>query len=143
MLEKSVVYESSLDHDFLDEIYTLPGGHEIKHCIQCGTCSGSCPQGAVMDHARRKIFSLIRAGTGTGVSARAAIHRARGELGVGEKMVIESLIGSRFTVRVLEETEFGPFQAVIPEVEGSASITGRNEFVIHPDDPLRDGFILR
>ena len=84
-----------------------------------------------------------RSPTGTGVSARAAIHRARGELGVGEEMVIESIIGSRFTVRVLSETEYGSFPAVIPEVEGSASITGRNEFVMDPDDPLRDGFILR
>ncbi|MBN1164333.1 MAG: 4Fe-4S dicluster domain-containing protein [Candidatus Krumholzibacteriota bacterium] len=62
MLDKEVVYEATLDHDFLDEIYSLPGGQEIKKCIQCGTCSGSCPQGAVMDHAPRKIFSLIRAG---------------------------------------------------------------------------------
>jgi len=84
-----------------------------------------------------------RSPTGTGVSARAAIHRGRGELGVGEEMVIESIIGSRFTVRVLEETDFGPFPAVIPEVEGSASITGRHEFLIDPDDPPRDGFILR
>jgi trans-L-3-hydroxyproline dehydratase len=58
-------------------------------------------------------------------------------------MVIESIIGSRFTVRVLKEVQFGPHKAVIPEVEGSASITGRNEFLIDPDDPLRDGFILR
>ncbi len=62
MLEKEIVYESTLDHDFLDEIYSLPGGHEIKKCIQCGTCSGSCPTSFVMDHAPRKIFSLIRAG---------------------------------------------------------------------------------
>jgi len=62
MLEKEVVYESTLDHDFLAEIYSLPGGDQIKKCIQCGTCSGSCPQGAVMDYAPRKIFSLIRAG---------------------------------------------------------------------------------
>ena len=62
MLEKEVTYEATLDHDFLEEIYTLPGGKEIKRCIQCGTCSGTCPQGSVMDHAPRKIFSLIRAG---------------------------------------------------------------------------------
>jgi heterodisulfide reductase subunit C len=62
MLQKDIVYESTLDHDFLDEIYALPGGHEIKKCIQCGTCSGSCPTSYVMDHAPRKIFSLIRAG---------------------------------------------------------------------------------
>lgn len=62
MLEKDIVPESSLDLDFLDEIYSLPGGHEIKKCIQCGTCSGSCPTSYVMDYAPRKIFSLIRAG---------------------------------------------------------------------------------
>jgi trans-L-3-hydroxyproline dehydratase len=84
-----------------------------------------------------------RSPTGTGVSARAAIHHSRGELAVGERMVIESVIGSRFTVRVLEVTQFGPYAAVIPEVEGSATITGRHEFLIDPEDPLRDGFILR
>ena len=62
MLQKEIVYEATLDHDFLDEIYALPGGHEIKKCIQCGTCSGSCPTSYVMDHAPRKLFSLIRAG---------------------------------------------------------------------------------
>jgi len=62
MLQKDIVYEATLDHDFLDEIYALPGGHEVKKCIQCGTCSGSCPTSYVMDHAPRKIFSLIRAG---------------------------------------------------------------------------------
>ena len=49
---------------------------------------------------------------------------------------VSTIISSRFSVRVLSETEFGPFPAVIPEVEGSASITGRHEFVIDPDDPL-------
>ncbi len=62
MLEKDIVYESELDLDFLDEIYSLPGGQEIKKCIQCGTCSSSCPMSYVMDYAPRKIFSLIRAG---------------------------------------------------------------------------------
>ena len=84
-----------------------------------------------------------RSPTGTGVSARAAIHLARGELAVGESMVIESIIGSRFRVTPLSETEFGPHAAVIPEVEGTASITGRHEFVIDPDDQLGEGFILR
>jgi heterodisulfide reductase subunit C len=62
MFEKDIVFEATLDLDFLDEIYSLPGGHEIKKCIQCGTCSGSCPTSYVMDYAPRKIFSLIRAG---------------------------------------------------------------------------------
>ncbi len=62
MLDKDIVAEYKLDHDFLSEIYALPGGQEIKKCIQCGTCSGSCPLSYVMDYGPRKIFSLIRAG---------------------------------------------------------------------------------
>lgn len=84
-----------------------------------------------------------RSPTGTGVSGRMAIHHARGEVGVGDPLVIESIIGSRFTGRVVETTASGPHDAVIPEVTGTAHITGRHEFLIDPDDPLRDGFILR
>jgi proline racemase len=84
-----------------------------------------------------------RCPTGTGVSARLAIHHVRGEIGIGEPMVVESIIGSRFSGRIVETTDFGPYPAVIPEVEGTAHITGRHEFLIDPADPLRDGFILR
>jgi proline racemase len=84
-----------------------------------------------------------RCPTGTGVSARLAIHHARGEIGVGEPMVVESILGSRFTGSIVETTAFGPYPAIIPEVEGTAHITGRHEFLIDPADPLRDGFILR
>ena len=84
-----------------------------------------------------------RCPTGTGVSARLAIHYARGEIGIDEPMVVESIIGSRFTGRIVEATSFGPHQAVIPEVTGTAHITGRHEFLIDPNDPLRDGFMLR
>ena len=84
-----------------------------------------------------------RCPTGTGVSARLALHHARGEIDPGETIVVESIIGSRFTGRIVEETTFGPYPAVIPEIGGMAHITGRHEFLIDPDDPLRDGFILR
>jgi trans-L-3-hydroxyproline dehydratase len=84
-----------------------------------------------------------RSPTGTGVSGRVAIHHARGELSAGQSIEIESVLGTRFRGRVLEETTCGPFAAVIPEVSGSAWITGRNEFVIDPSDPVRNGFLLR
>jgi len=84
-----------------------------------------------------------RSPTGTGVSGRLAIHYARGEIGIGEPMVIESIIGSRFTGRVVGETEFGPYRAVIPEVEGTAYITGMHQFLIDPQDPLKHGFLIR
>jgi proline racemase len=84
-----------------------------------------------------------RCPTGTGVSGRLAIHYARGEIGVNEPLVVESIIGTRFTGRIVETTTFGPYPAIIPEVEGTAHITGRHEFLIDPGDPLRHGFILR
>jgi len=84
-----------------------------------------------------------RSPTGTGVSGRLAIHHRRGEIKLNESIVIESIIGSKFSGKVIEETTFGPYPAIIPEVEGDAYIIGRNELWINPNDPLKDGFILR
>lgn len=84
-----------------------------------------------------------RSPTGTGVSGRVAIEHAKGRLAVDEPFVIESLIGTRFTGRVVRETNFGEYAAVVTEVEGSAYITGRHEFLLDPNDPLKDGFLLR
>ena len=84
-----------------------------------------------------------RSPTGTGVSGRLAIHHARGEIVVGEEIEVESILGTTFTGRVVSETAVGPYAAVIPEVGGAASITGRHEFVLDPADPLALGFLLR
>jgi trans-L-3-hydroxyproline dehydratase len=84
-----------------------------------------------------------RSPTGTGVSGRVAIEHARGRLAPGQHIVVESLIGTRFKGSVKALARFGPYDAVIPDVEGSAWITGRHEFLVAPDDPLEDGFILR
>lgn len=84
-----------------------------------------------------------RSPTGTGVSGRAALHYAKGEIGLGETFVVESILGTTFTGMVVEETQFGPYAAVIPQVSGTAHIVGRNELLIDPDDALQDGFLLR
>ncbi len=84
-----------------------------------------------------------RSPTGTGVSARLAILHARGELEIGERIVVESLIGTRFGGSIAELTSFGPYQAIVPEIDGTAFITGRHEFAFDPDDPLADGFLIR
>ena len=84
-----------------------------------------------------------RSPTGTGVSGRAAIHHFRGELPAGETITIESIIGSSFDVRIAAEATVGGLPAVIPEVTGAAHVTGRHEFLIDPEDPLREGFFLR
>jgi proline racemase len=84
-----------------------------------------------------------RSPTGTGVSCRAAIMHARGELALGQRITIESLIGTRFDVEVVEQTQVGGSPAVVPEVWGAAHLTGRHEFFVDPTDPLRDGVLLR
>jgi len=84
-----------------------------------------------------------RSPTGTGVSGRVAIEHARARLAQNEPFVVESILGTRFTGRVIRETTFGPHRAVIPEVEGSAHISGHGELWFDPRDPLREGFILR
>jgi proline racemase len=111
-----------------------------------GTIFVGPPLGAGAHSRNVCIFAegeVDRCPTGTGVSARLALHHARGEVGPGEPIVVESILGTRFSGRIVETTTFGPYPAVIPEVEGAAYITGRNEWLIDPADPLRHGFILR
>lgn len=52
---------------FVDEIGHLlhaSQGNPINTCIQCGTCSSTCPvaSGGYMDNSPRRIIALIRAG---------------------------------------------------------------------------------
>jgi proline racemase len=84
-----------------------------------------------------------RSPTGTGVSARLALLHARGGITLQESVVVESILGTRFTGRVVSVERFGPYEAVIPEVEGTARIVGRSEYCLDPQDPLRHGFLLR
>jgi len=86
---------------------------------------------------------LDRSATGSGVSARAALHFANGEVALDERLTIESILGSTMSVKVAKVTAFGPYDAVIPEVSGTASIISRNEFYFDPDDPFRTGFNFR
>jgi proline racemase len=86
---------------------------------------------------------LDRSSTGSGVSARAALHFARGELRLNESITIESILGSTMSVKVVELAKFAEYDAVVPEVSGTASIIGRNEFYFDPEDPYSEGFILR
>ena len=84
-----------------------------------------------------------RSATGSGVSARAALHHARGDLRMGERIVIESILGTIMEVEVSEITTFGPHKAIVPSVSGTAHFAGRNQFWVDPEDTLRDGFIFR
>ncbi len=84
-----------------------------------------------------------RSPTGSGVSARVAIHHKRGELAVGETMKIESILGTTFDCKIYKVVNYEGIEAVIPEVQGTAYVTGKNEFTIDPDDPLQKGFLFK
>ena len=56
------MYAPAINEGFLNEVSSLPGGEKITQCIQCGSCSGSCPTAAWMDHSPRQLFALIRCG---------------------------------------------------------------------------------
>lgn len=111
-----------------------------------GTIFIGGPVSAGLDSRNVCIFAdgeLDRCPTGSGVSGRMAIHVARKEISLGATMQIESITGSVFTGSVVRTTSYGPYEAVIPQVEGNAYVTGQHEFLIDPDDPFKDGFFLR
>jgi proline racemase len=85
---------------------------------------------------------LDRSPCGTGTSARMAQLHALGELALGEPFVNESLIGTRFTGRLVEATHVGDLPAVVPEITGRAWVTGRAEYLLDTDDPFPAGFAL-
>ena len=85
---------------------------------------------------------LDRSPCGTGTSARMAQLHARGELAIGQDFVNESLIGTRFTGRLVAETTVGDLPAVVPEITGRAWVTGSGEYLLHADDPFPAGFAL-
>ncbi len=85
--------------------------------------------------------ALDRSPCGTGTSAKLAALYARGEIGLGEEYIHESIFGTVMRSKVLEETSVGGIPAIIPEITARAYITGFLQLVIDPDDPLKDGFL--
>ena len=65
----------------------------------------------------------------------AQLH-ARGELALGEPFVNESVIGTRFTGRLVEETEVGGRPAIVPEITGRAWITGMGQYLLDRRRPV-------
>lgn len=57
-----IVREGATRRQFIDELLNVPGGERVHDCIQCGTCSGSCPVSYAMDNGPRKLMAMIRAG---------------------------------------------------------------------------------
>src|SRR4030042_4226387 len=97
-------------------------------------------------HARNILIfgegSVDRSPCGTGTCARMAELYAKGQLKLGQPFIHESIIGSLFHGELVREEKAGPFTAVVPRVGGAAYITGIQQFVIDPDDPMKYGFLV-
>ena len=83
-----------------------------------------------------------RSPCGTGTAARVATLHSKGLLDTGEAYIHESIINTRFRAKILETTKIGYLDAVVPELTGRAFITQISHTVIHPEDPLKNGFSI-
>ena len=85
---------------------------------------------------------IDRSPCGTGTCAVMAVLDAMGLLPEGQSFTHESIVGTTFRGRVLGRCEVAELPAILPEVEGSAWITGEHTFIVQEDDVLKDGFRL-
>lgn len=84
--------------------------------------------------------SLDRSPGGTGTSAMMAALHAKGDLDIGDIVVAEGIAGGLFQGRLSSTTQIGDTIAVIPEITGTAHITGFHQFILDSEDTLTEGF---
>ncbi|WP_431273228.1 trans-3-hydroxy-L-proline dehydratase [Variovorax ureilyticus] len=117
---------------------------EINHIY--GTIIDGAPRHPGSTQANCCVFAdreVDRSPTGSGTGGRVAQLYLRGKIGLGESITNESVIGTSFRAKVLEETEIGGFKAVVPEVSGTAYVCGFATWVLDARDPLMNGFLVR
>jgi proline racemase len=102
--------------------------------------------GAALTQRNVTVFAdgeVDRSPCGSGTSARLALLHDEGRLGIGQRLHHLGIVGSAFEAEVVAETVVAGRPAIVTEIEGSAFLTGRHEFVLDPRDPLGTGFLLR
>lgn len=85
---------------------------------------------------------IDRSPCGTGTSAKLATMYRNKEIKIDEEFVYESIVGTLFKARVLEETMVEDVPAVVNEVTGAAWVMGMHRFFYNDRDPLREGYLL-
>jgi proline racemase len=129
--------------------HAIEAAHTIAHPVEPGLTGiyGTIFTGPPSDDGAAlrnvTIFAdaeVDRSPCGTGTAAVMAVVDAMGLLGADAPFVHESLIGTRFSGRVASRTQIGEFDAIVPEIEGSAWITGEHTFLVDEHDPLKEGF---
>ena len=85
---------------------------------------------------------LDRSPCGTGTCAKMAVLHARGLLGAGQDYVNAGPLGTTFTGRILEETQVGPYKAIVPALSGQGWIYGLSHYTLDPSDPFPAGYTV-
>ncbi|MGV2831640.1 proline racemase family protein [Myxosarcina sp. GI1(2024)] len=85
---------------------------------------------------------MDRCPCGTGTSALMATLYSRNKLQLGVEFTSESIIGTQLRGKLIRETQVGDFVAVLPVITGNAYLTGIQQFVVEPNDPLKYGFVV-
>lgn len=116
-----------------------PGLHGLYGTIFTGPPSGAADLRNVTIFADAEVD---RSPCGTGTCAVMAVLSAMGLLARDQIFTHESIIGTLFRGRVVDETTVGELAAIVPEISGEAYITGENTFIIDEEDPLAYGFRL-
>ncbi len=83
-----------------------------------------------------------RSPCGSGTSALLAVQYAKNKICLNEDICNESIIGTKFSGKLIKETKVGNFDAVIPRIKSRAFITGIHHFIIDSNDFLRNGLSL-
>jgi proline racemase len=116
------------------------GWSHISFCLFAGplekTAQGFAARSAVMVRPGK----IDRSPTGTAVSARMAVLHARGQMQVGETLLVRSILDSEFLGRIVTQTTVRGRPAIIPTISGRAWITGTHQHMLDPADPWPLGY---
>ncbi len=87
-----------------------------------------------------------RSPCGTGTCAELAVRYARGGIKIGQPLISESILGTKFRGVVLHEVNAGyrnqKYPVIVPLIEGRAFLTGMHKFLFKEEDPFKQGFLL-
>ena len=121
---------------------TNPAWNHISFCQFAGPLSTDPATGqrSMTNAVTIDPGKIDRSPTGTGLSARMAVLRARGEMEVGDRLTMRSIIGSQFDGQILEDTDLDGTPAIVPTVSGRAWITETKQLLVDPDDPWPGGY---
>lgn len=133
VLRDAVNRQLAIRHPIEDRAATVPMIIFTEEADAAGVCRNMVYFGP---------SGVDRSPGGTGTSARMAQRYYRGQQGLHEPFLHDSIIGSRFEGRLVATTTVGDFEAVVPAIRGRAHITAYTTFLLDPEDPFPEGFAV-